>query len=338
MATKNTIPAENFPKTLIQAVRQFSDLDHATAFFAQLRWPDGVRCPHCGSEQVDYIAKRRVWQCRHQHAKAQFSVKIGTIFEECRLPIDKCLIAVWLEVNAKNSISSYEVARHLGVTQKTGWFLLHRIRLALKAGSFDKMGGNGNPVEADETYVGGLSKNMHLSRRRKTIYGALGGKTPVMGLLERHAEKGKSKVRANVIDSRARENLYPLIHSNVEKGANVFTDACRSYRQLSPDFAHQFVDHVEKYVEGAVHTNGLENFWCLFKRCIKGTHVSVDPVHLQAYVDSEAFRFNNRKTNDGGRFTTALPGAVGRRLAYKALIGQDGLEGRSESGRIGANA
>ena len=240
--------------------------------------------------------------------------------EDSPLALEKWALALWMEVNSKNSISSYEVHRAAGITQKSAWFLLHRLRAALKSGSMEKMGGGGNPVEADETFVGGLSKNMHLSRRRKTIYGALGGKTPVMGLLERHSEK-PSQVRATVVKSRERESLYPVIHKNVEHGATIFTDACRSYRQLPLDFIHYYVDHVEKYVEGQIHTNGLENFWSLFKRCIKGTHVSVDPVHLQAYVDSEAFRFNNRKLNDGGRFLLAAQGLHGKRLTYSALIG-----------------
>jgi transposase-like protein len=329
MDTKKTTPTQ-FPKTLVEAVRVFSDLDYATAFFAELRWSDGVHCPHCGSDQVDYIANRRIWQCRQKHSKSQFSVKIGTIFEECRLPIDKCLIAVWLEVNAKNSISSYEIARHLGVTQKTGWFLLHRIRHALHVGSFDKkMGGNG-PIEADETFIGGLSKNMHRDRRKKTILGpGVHGKTAVAGLLERHSEKGNSKVRASVVPNTHRETLHDIIHKNVQPGSQIFTDAWKAYRQLDPAFIHAFVDHMEKYVDGQVHTNGLENFWALFKRCIKGTHVSVEPFHLAAYVDSEAFRFNNRETNDGGRFTRALGGLTGRRLTYKQLIASEGFLGGS---------
>jgi transposase-like protein len=320
METKSTESAK-YPKTLIQAVRVFSDLDYATMFFAAIRWPKGVRCPHCGSDQVDYVAKRRVWECRTGHARKQFSVKIGTIFEECRLSIDKCLIAIWLEVNAKNSISSYEVARHLGCTQKTGWFLLHRVRAALKQGTFEKIGGKGEIIEADETFIGGLSRNMHKSKRAK-LRGTGGmDKTPVMGLLARHTEDAPSYVRATVLPNVRRETLHDVIHQNVEPGSQVFTDAWKAYKQMDPRFFHDFVDHAEAYVKGAVHTNGLENFWSLFKRCIKGTHVSIEPFHLEAYVDSEAFRFNNRKNDDGGRFLTALPGVEGKRLTYKSLVG-----------------
>jgi transposase-like protein len=301
------------PETLIQAVRQFSDLDYATAFFAQIRWPKGVRCPHCGSDQVDYMAARRLWQCRAKHPRNQFSVKVGTIFEESKLTIDKCLIAVWLEVNAKNSISSYEVGRHLGVTQKTAWFLQQRIRLAMQVGSFDKK--LGREVEVDETFIGGKARNMHPGKRKAKGRGAA-GKAVVMGLLERHGE-----VRTLVVDNTKRTTLKPHIHAHVEKGAQVFTDALASYTGLSEEYIHGVIDHAECYVKGNIHTNGLENYWSLFKRCIKGTHVSVEPFHLFRYLDAQAFRFNNRKANDGERFTMALGAVKGKRLTYKALIG-----------------
>ncbi len=330
MDAKKNMSVE-FPKTLVEAVRVFSNLDYATMFFAATRWPDGVTCPHCGSKAADYIASRRVWECRGDHAKRQFSVKVGTIFEESKLTIDKCLIAVWLEVNAKNSISSYEVARHLGVTQKTGWFLLHRVRLALKEGSFtkpSKMAKGGGIIEADETYVGGLAKNMHKAKREQKIRGqGYRDKTAVVGLLERHSGKKNSTVRTTVFYNNPNSrNLTALIRRNVSKTAQVFTDAHPGYLALQGEFAHQFVDHTDKYVDGIVHTNGIENFWALFKRCIKGTHISVEPFHLQAYLDSEAFRFNNRDLKDGGRFLGALGGTQGKRLTYRALIGRDESE------------
>jgi transposase-like protein len=326
-----------FPETLIEAVRVFSDLDFATAFFARIRWPEGVGCPHCGSVKVDYLPKRRLWQCRENHSRNQFSVKIGTVLEECRLPIDKCLIAIWLEVNAKNSISSYEIARHLGVTQKTGWFLLHRIRFALHQGSFDMpMSGI---IEADETFIGGLAKNMHKKERAKKITGTGGGnKTAVMGLLARHDGKKHSTVRAMVMSDLKHQAVRDVVTQNVETGSTVYTDAFHAYRSLGPEFFHDFVDHANAYVKGAVHTNGLENFWALFKRCVKGTHVSIEPFHLGSYVDSEAFRFNNREIDDAGRFVGALKGAPGKRLTYKALIGQNDSEGALENGNDAESA
>jgi transposase-like protein len=318
-----------FPGTLVEAIRQFSDLNYATSLFAAMRWPTGVCCPHCGSVKVDYLPNRRLWQCREDHKKNQFSVKIGTVFEECRLPIDKCLIAIWLEVNAKNSISSCEVARTLGVTQKTAWFLLHRVRHALHVGSFDKK--LSGVVEVDETYIGGLAGNMHRKQRKLRITSnGVAGKMPVMGLLERHNGKKHSTVRAEVVHNRKSATLHPIIHKHVEPGTQLYTDSLAGYRGLRPTFMHDFVDHAEAYVKDKViHTNGLENFWALFKRCIKGSHVSIEPFHLAAYVDSEAFRFNNREVKDGDRFALALDGLSGKRLTYKALIGQSDLEGIS---------
>jgi transposase-like protein len=263
-------------------------------------------------------------------------VKIGTVMEESPMTLDKWAVAFWLEVNAKNSISSYELHRALGITQKSAWFMLHRIRLALQSGKIEKIGGGGSVVEADETFVGGLSKNMHKNRRKRTITGpGHHGKAAVMGLLERHTEKGHSQVRAQVITDLRGESLYAVIHKHVEPDTNIYTDAWQAYRNMPPEYYHQFVDHAEKYVDGAVHTNGLENFWALFKRCIKGTHVSVEPFHLGSYVDSEAFRFNNRDVKDGDRFVMGLHGMTGKRLTYKRLTGAP--EERTASGNEGAS-
>ena len=314
------------PKTLMEAVKYFADPKITLEYFVKIRWPKGIRCPHCGSDKVSFLANQNRWQCHTKHAKRQFSAKVGTVFEDSPLPLDKWLVTMWLEVNAKNSISSCEVHRALGITQKSAWFMLHRVRHALHVGSFDsKLQGT---IEADETFVGGLSKNMHKDRRAKTIKGpGVHGKTAVAGLLARHGGKKHSTVRAEVLPNTNREALHALIHKHVEPGSTVYSDAWKAYRQLAPQFVHDFVDHAEAYVKDkVVHVNGLENFWALFKRCIKGTHVSVEPFHLAAYVDSEAFRFNNRKTDDGGRFFAALPGVEGKRLTYKTLIGKNGSE------------
>jgi transposase-like protein len=327
------------PKTLTQAVKYFADPKTTLEYFVQIRWPDGVRCPHCGSEKVSFLANQNRWQCHTKHPKRQFSAKVGTIFEDSPLLLEQWLVAVWLEVNAKNSISSCELARALGITQKSAWFMLHRVRFALKRGSFEKMGRNGVPVEADESYIGGLSKNMHKAARERKITGSgQSGKTVVMGLLERHSSKKHSTIRTEVLSKHpSQEEMQAIIHRNVEPGAHVMTDEHAAYRQIYGDFEHHFVNHMEKYAEGIVHTNGLENFWSLFKRCIKGTHVSIEPFHLAAYLDSEGFRFNNRKLNDSGRFITAMPGVVGKRLTYKALIGATGLESRDLSDNVGGS-
>lgn len=304
------------PQTLIEAVKYFADYQNAHNFLVSIRWADGkVCCPTCGSIRVRYIQTRRQWECRETHAKKRFSLKTGTIMEQSPLPLEKWLAALWLEVNAKNSVSSYEIHRSLGVTQKSAWFMLHRLRHALQVGSFDKK--LSGVVEADETYVGGRTSNMH-AKRRKEFGSAAGGagKAIVMGVLERRGD-----VRAKVIRSNKSGFLKSVVRANVKKGSHLFTDDNKSYRSLHPEYKHQFVNHKIQYVRDIVHTNGLENFWSLFKRCIKGTHISIEPFHLQAYLDSEVFRFNHRKTDDKERFNASAPGMIGRRLTYKALIG-----------------
>ena len=311
----------NYPKTLVGAVKYFSDLDVAQAFFVQIRWPNGeVCCPHCGSVAVKYLAKYRRWECKEKHARRQFTVKVGTIMEDSPLGLDKWAVALWLECNAKNSISSYEVHRAIGVTQKSAWFMQHRIRLAMQSGSFTKLSGE---VEVDESYIGGLARNMHASRKNKTITGTGGaGKTAVMGLLERHSPKTKcSRVVTKVVGKTNRATLQPIVREHVEPGSHVSTDDLLSYKGLDDTYTHGVVDHAEAYVRGNVHTNGLENFWSLFKRCIKGTHISVEPFHLFRYLDAEAFRFNNRNETDAGRFYLAMRGIEGKRLTYKGLTG-----------------
>jgi transposase-like protein len=310
------------PKTLVDAIRYFSDLDRAHDFFIKIRWPDGVvRCPHCGAEGASFLAKYRRWECKNKHDRRQFTVKVGSVLEDSPMTLDKWAVAFWLEINCKNSISSYEVARALGITQKSAWFMLHRVRHVMHDGSLDKIGGPGCEVEADETYIGGKAINMHRSYREEKIRGTGGAnKTAVMGLLERHSEKGKSKVKTVVLEGNVnRDSIHPVIHKNIEQGTQLYTDAHGAYTGLGADYLHAFIDHAEKYVEGRVHTNGLENFWSLFKRCIKGTHVSVEPFHLQAYLDSECFRFDQRELNDGERFLLAIRGYADKRLTYKAL-------------------
>jgi transposase-like protein len=305
----------NFPKTLQEAIKFFADPDTCVTFMAQLRWPEGVTCPDCNGKAVSYLSTRRMWKCMAKECHRQFSVKRGTIMEDSAISLDKWLAAIWLIANAKNGISSYEIHRALGVTQKSAWFLLHRIRLAMQTGTFEKMSGT---VEADETFIGGLSRNMHRDARERKITGPGGcGKAIVFGLLERNT-KG-SKVRTKVVFDRSRETLQGEIKQHVESGSEVFTDAHRSYCGLNPEYVHQFVDHAEKYVDGNVHTNSMENFWCLLKRSIKGTYVSVEPFHLFRYLDEQAFRFNERKVKDADRFVRVVKQATGKRLTYEEL-------------------
>ncbi len=307
------------PTTLIDAVRYFSDPDVCLHFMVAIRWPDGVKCPTCGSEKVGFLANQRRWQCSTKHPKRQFSVKVGTIFEDSPIGLDKWLPTVWLLTNCKNGISSYEVARDLGVTQKTAWFMLHRVRLAMQAGSFwKKLEGE---IEADESFIGGLARNMHKDKRAQKIKAhGPAGKAIVMGLLDRETKQ----VRVKHVPNIHVDTLQAEVRKNVEPGSALFTDAYVAYRGLASEYEHGVVDHAERYVKGRIHTNGLENFWSLLKRGLKGTYVSVEPFHLFRYLDEQTFRYNNRKIDDGHRFTRTLAQITGRRLTYKTLTGKLG--------------
>jgi hypothetical protein len=309
------------PQTLIEAIRYFADPDVALNTMVSLRWPNGVCCPTCGRADVRFIKTRRMWECKEVHAKRQFSAKVGTIMEDSALGLDKWFAAIWMIANCKNGISSYEMARDLGITQKSAWFLDHRIRLAMQAGSLIKVEGT---AEADETLIGGLAKNMHKDRRSKTIKGTgASGKTIVMGILERKGRHSTSRVRARIIKETTKKVLHAEVRAAVAPGANLFTDAAAGYRGLGEDFKHEVVDHAVEYVRDQVHTNGLENFWSLLKRGLKGTYVSVEPFHLFRYLDEQVFRFNARELSDADRFKSVLSWAIGLRLTYKELTDYD---------------
>lgn len=311
------------PKTLQEAIIYFANPDNCLTYMVAHRWPSGVTCPTCGRTDPSFLMKQGKWQCKSAHAKRQFSVKVGTIFEDSPLGLEKWLPAVWIITSAKNGVSSCEIARSLGVTQTTAWFMLHRIRCAMQSGSFMKLGSNGGSgeVEADESFIGGKSRNMHVGKRARRITGTGGkDKTAVMGILERGG-----KVRTIVVPSRKRGVLQTEIRKHVEAGAALYTDALLSYSGLAGDYAHQVVDHAVEYVNGRVHTNGLENFWSLLKRGIAGTYVSVEPFHLFRYLDEQTFRYNNRKDmDDAGRFSAVLSQIAGRRLTYAELTGKVG--------------
>jgi transposase-like protein len=309
------------PKSLQEAILYFSDQENCLNYLVARRpeWKDGVVCPTCGSKKVSFLKNQLRWQCSARHPKRQFSVKVGTIFEDSPLGLDKWLPAMWLILNCKNGISSLEIHRALDVTQKTAWFMLHRIRLAQQGKNGGKLSGE---VEIDETFIGGKARNMHKSKRARVITGTGGkDKVVVMGMLERGGN-----VRAMVVDNRRKKELHKNIHEHVEAGAAIFTDELRSYDGLEDNFKHQVINHAVEYANGNVHTNGMENFWSLVKRQLHGTYISVEPFHLFRYIDEQAFRFNNRKMTDGDRFDIGVREIVGKRLTYAELTGKTDKE------------
>jgi transposase-like protein len=311
------------PKTLLEAVKYFSDADNALAYLVNVRWPNGVTCPYCEAVNPMFLASRRIWKCRNGKCGKQFSIKVGSIMEDSPIGLDKWLSAMWLLANCKNGISSYEVARDLGVTQKSAWFLLHRVREAMQ----DEVTGGmlAGEVEVDETFIGGKARNMHSDDRARKIKGrGPEGKAIVAAVLERGG-----KVRARVVETRRKHSLQKLVNDNVKPGSSLYSDALKSYEGLGKTFEHQVIDHAVEYVRENVHTNGMENFWSLLKRGIHGTYISTEPFHLFRYVDEQAFRFNNRKREDGDvitdaeRFHHVCRKVTGKRLTWNKLTGKD---------------
>lgn len=323
------------PKTLQQAIQYFTNPDNCLEYMVARRWPDGVVvCPKCGRNDVRFIPTRRLWECKGKHPKRQFSAKVGTIMEDSPIGLDKWLVAMWMAANCKNGVSSWELHRTIGVTQKSAWFMLQRIRLAMQdtqgAIGFTKLGGSGCEVEIDETFIGGKPRNMHKDRRircsqKRTDTGH--AKAVVQGILDRELRH----VRASVMPNIKRETLQNEVLKNVKYGSNVMTDNAVAYDRLQSRYVHEFVNHTEEYVRGRVHTNGLENFWSLVKRTLNGTYISVEPFHLFRYIDEQVFRYNNRATkdnplNDSDRFVLAVSQIVNKRLTYAELTGKTGSE------------
>jgi transposase-like protein len=319
------------PKTLQEAILYFADPDRCIAYLAASRWPDGVAvCPTCGRTDVAYIPKRRVWQCKSRHPKCQFSIKVGTIFEDSPISLSKWLAAMWLIANCKNGISSWEIHRALKVTQKTAWFMLHRVRVSMKDERDHKFG-FGGPVESDEAYIGPNPAKMHKKRKAKLqaqqTFGertdSYVGKTAVQGVLDRYYRQ----VRTRVLPDVKRETLQNMILDNVTPFAKVYTDEAVQYDKLGKNFVHKVVNHTQEYVKGQVHTQGIDNYWSLLKRTLRGTYIAVEPFHLSRYLDEQAFRYNNRATkdnplNDADRFALAVSQILGRRLTYNELTGK----------------
>jgi hypothetical protein len=306
-------------KTLQQAIQHFSNEANCIEYMVKMRWPEGVVvCPTCGRNDVSWLENQHKWQCKSKHSKRQFSAKVGTIFEDSPLGLDKWLMTAWMLVNCRNGISSYEISRAIGVTQKSAWFMLHRLRLAMREEHTEPMGGEGGTVEADEVFIGGKPKNKHLGKRAGADKKAI-----VMGLRDRETRQ----IRAKVIPDVKMGTLHGMIMDNIGKGSKVYTDGWVGYQHLShvKAFVHDTVNHVDEYVRGQVHTQGIENFWSLLKRTLNGTYVAVEPFHLDAYVDEQVFRFNTSRTmKDEQRFKKVLSQVAGKRLTFAEVTGKVG--------------
>jgi len=314
------------PKSLQEAIIYFADPDNCLDYLVARRWPNGVVCPTCGATDISFVPSRRLWQCKNRHPKCQFSVKVGTIFEDSHIPLDKWLCAMWMLANCKNGVSSYEIHRALKITQKSAWFVLHRLRLALQVGhGAIKLGGPDSEVEVDETFIGGKARYMHRDvHKRRIIKGRMHDKVIVMGILERGGE-----VRAQVLPHRRKGEVQKQVRNHVAANSALMTDKLQSYDGLIRDYCHYVIDHAEAYVDGKVHTNGLENFWSLLKRGLKGTYISVEPFHLFRYLDEQTWRYNNRATpdnpmSDADRFNLAVSQIIGKRLTYAEVTGKVG--------------
>lgn len=307
------------PKTLLEAVRQFSSPQVAHDYFVALRWPNGIACPRmgCGSADVARIKNRNAWRCRD--CARQFSAKVGTIFEDSPIGFDKWLPAMWLLSANRNGISSCEVARGIGVTQKTAWFMLHRIRHTMQTATFEQLSGE---VEADETFVGGklkYSKRARRAARAGRPWDPSLNKTRVLGVVQRGGQ-----ARAWAVPDLKKQTMLPKLQEAVRHDATLYTDGSGVLYQIGKRFSrHDWVNHAIEYVHGNVHTNNIECFWSVLKRTIGGTYIHVNARHLDRYLAEQVYRFNERENADGPRFTKATKGADGKRLTWKALIQKD---------------
>lgn len=285
------------PQTLLEAIQVYSDPENCLRYLAAQRWPDGVVvCPVCGRKGAGFLEKQGRWQCSNRHPKRQFSIKVGTVMEDSPIGLEKWLPVFWLVANCRNGVSSWEISRDLGVTQKTAWFMLQRGRLAMQDDLTGGMlGGDGAPIEVDESYIGGKVRNMHKARKmRAQKTSQKGDKSIVLGIIERASEGKPKRVRATVVADRKKPTMQSEVAGVVERGSTVYSDEFAESWKMEDRFEHGIVNHLEKYVDGQVHTNNCENFWSLLKRAVGGTYIAVEPFHLFRYVDEQAFRYNNR--------------------------------------------
>jgi transposase-like protein len=315
------------PKTLKDAIRYYSDEQTCIDEVAKLRWPCGkLICPKCGVEEGErkhyWLATQKRWKC--YACRKQFSVKVNSIFEDSALSLSDWLIGLWMLVNCKNGVSSYELSRATGIAQKSAWFVLQRLRYILKAVEQRPLGSPG-PVEIDECYIGPNTKNLHRDKRLKLkrAENRYADKTAVVGMLDRNTRE----VRAMVVPEITRETLQAEILKNCGAASKIYTDAHAGYDHLAAQgFVHETVTHIREYVRGDVSTQAIENFWSCLKRTLTGTYIAVEAFHMDLYLNEQVFRFNNRiNKNDGERFRKALSMIGDRRLTWNRLTGKEGL-------------
>jgi transposase-like protein len=298
--------------SLTQLLKHYSDETVCRAYLVKQRWEDGKpKCPYCGWDKVYNIEGGKRYKCANNTCYKKFSVTVGTIFESSNIPLNLWFAAVYLSSAHKKGISSLQLGRDIGVSQKTAWFMLHRIRKAFSTHAPNMLH---DIVQVDETYVGGKNKNRHSDKKKDGGQGG-SGKTIVMGLMQKHG-----KVMNFIIPDIHSATLLPIIKDNVSKGAIVVTDELRGYAPMSSDYKHVSVNHGgNEYVRGAFDTNSMEGYWSLLKRGLLGIYHSVSPKHLHRYCDEFSYRFNSRGMMDNERFILTLQKVEGR-LKYADLI------------------
>lgn len=294
-----------------ELIKTFSSELSCIKHLANLRWNGKPKCPYCKHDKVYVFTSGKKFKCAS--CRKIFSVRVGTIFEDSKISLKKWFIAIYLEANHKKGISSHQLHRDVGVTQKTAWFMLHRIREAIRTKTFTKLSGI---VEIDETFIGGKFGNMHRSIREKfngKFYSA--NKTTILGLLQRNGN-----VLAIPIPKASKKFIVPLVHNNIEQQSILYTDGGSSYVHINPVYKqHSVIHKMEECVRGDVHTNSMEGFWSQLKRGIIGIYHHISPKHLSRYCDEFTFRYNTRKINNRERFNLALQMSNGG-LTYKNLI------------------
>lgn len=307
---------------LTDIAKNFSDEDKAREYFENLRWPDGPVCPHCGSTEAYRLTPKptskrpgRKGLLKCKYCRKQFTVRVGTVFEDSHIPLHKWFLAIHLLCSSKKGMSAHQIHRMVGVTYKSAWFMMHRVRYAMTQEPLaSKLQGT---IELDETYVGGKLQNMHASKRKavREQQSRL-GKAPVATLVERNG-----RVRSFPIDRVKGHNLKEILLENVEKGAQLFTDGKSPYLGVDHDYNRESVNHLQgEYVRGSVYTNTVEGYFSIFKRGLIGVYHHVGKQHLHRYTAEFDFRYNRRKMKDGQRTIDVIKGAEGKRLMFTATV------------------